>query len=263
MSKLDITVGGLYVSKLINVIKSRNRNHHKLLNVNCRHSDAFVYILSGSCSYKFDDGTEFSVNGGDFIYLPHNAKYTMFIHDDNYRFMFCDFKFDSAEPRQSFAFTPKNPSQTENLFIRLLNLHSSRTPSARAEAVATLYSIYGSVIAARNETYIAGTLKERIRHAKEHIDSNFGDDSLNVARLAEMADISEVYFRKLFKIEYGCSPSQYILSERLKNAKIFLRYPFLTVEECAAKSGFSSVQYFCRVFKKELGVTPSKYRKRL
>ncbi len=261
MIKEDITSGILNISKLINVIKSGNNNHHKLLTVNCRHSDAFVYVISGSCSYEFDDGTSFSVGQGDIIYLPHNARYTMFIHDENYRFIFCDFRFDSQNSRKSFALSPKNGPHTENLFIKLLNVHSSPSPASRADAMAALYSVYASIITMKNETYIAGTLKEKMSRVKEYIDLHFNDEALSVASLAEMVDISEVYFRRLFAAQHGCSPSQYILSVRLKNAKAYLSYPFLTVEECAVKSGFASAQYFCRVFKKVLGITPSEYRK--
>jgi len=261
MNKTEISLGGLYINKLINVIRSQNRNHHKLLKVNCRHSDAFVYVISGSCSYEFDDGTAFSVGEGDIIYLPHQAKYTMFIHDENYRFIFCDFKFDSIEPRQSFVCTPKNRTHAENLFIKLLNVYSAKTAASTAEAISLLYAVYALLISAKNESYMPKTVKEKIAHAKDYVDTNFGDADLTIATLANGASISEVYFRRLFQAAYGCSPSQYILSVRLKNAKQYLKYPFLTVEDCAIKSGFSSAQYFCRVFKKELGVSPTKYRK--
>ena len=81
--------------------------------------------------------------------------------------------------------------------------------------------------------------------------------------LAEKIGISEVYLRKLFKAQYGITPSNYLISVRLENAKKLMRYPFITLEECALQSGFSSLQYFCRLFKKETGISPGKYRKKL
>ena len=93
---------------------------------------------------------------------------------------------------------------------------------------------------------------------------SFMTQKMNV-EFAEDADIkavmSNVYFRSLFKAQYHLSPSQYIISVRLKNAKSLMKYSFLTLEECALQSGFSSLQYFCRVFKKYTGMTPSEYRK--
>ena len=260
MSQNDITKECLYIQKLINVIKAQNKNHHKLLNVNERHSDAFVYILSGSCTYTFENDDCFTARAGDILYLSHHAKYSMFIHDENYRFIFCDFEFDCAQRRKCFVCTPKNTSMLENLFLKLLNTHKSATTAAKADATALLYNIYATIIEQTNETYINKTLKDKIAAAKDFIDTNAHDISLSVAKLADMAGVSEVYFRKIFCSEYGCAPRRYIISVRLKKAKQLLNYPFLSLEECAGESGFASLQYFCRVFKSELGITPTEYR---
>jgi len=50
---------------------------------------------------------------------------------------------------------------------------------------------------------------------------------------------------------------------RMEKAKQFMSYPFITLEECAKRCGFSSQQYFCRVFKKNIGMTPAEYKKRI
>ena len=88
MGKVDIATSQLFFKKLISVIKSEINNHTKPIYVRGRHSDAFVYILSGSCSYSFDDGRVFTVNQGDILYLAHNADYTMNIHTPSYRFIY-------------------------------------------------------------------------------------------------------------------------------------------------------------------------------
>ena len=106
MCQIDITKKNLYIHKIINVIKSKNNNHHKLLHIRCRHSDAFVYVLSGSCTYDCPEGNKFTVNEGDILYLSHHSEYTMYIHTDNYSFIFCDFEFDETVPRKSDVYTP-------------------------------------------------------------------------------------------------------------------------------------------------------------
>lgn len=255
MCRIDITKNNLYVNKIINVIKGSNKAHHKLIHVKCRHSDAFVYILSGSCTYKFVYGDEVTVNKGDILYLAHQANYTMYIHTDNYNFIFCDFEFDETLPRKSDVYTTGSPEYAENLFIRLLQHKNSFT-----DAMSVLYNIYGTAKTAANKTYISKSSQNKISESKDYIDDNFKDNSLSVSFLAKKADMSEVYFRSLFKSQYHLSPSQYIISLRLKNAKNLMTYPFLTLEECALQSGFSSSQYFCRIFKKTTGITPSEYR---
>ena len=86
MEKNDILEKALIIKNIIAVIKGHNANCHRLLKHAGRHSDAFVYILSGSCSYQFDDGTAFTVHAGDVFYLPYQSVYTMYIYDSNYKF---------------------------------------------------------------------------------------------------------------------------------------------------------------------------------
>lgn len=260
MHMTDIARNNLYISKIINVIKSNNNNHSKLLHAKSRHSDAFVYIISGSCTYKFNDGYEFTVNKGDILYLSNKSNYTMYIHTTDYHFIFCDFKFDDALDRKSDMYSPKSPSYAENLFRKLLQVHTSPSRNSFTESMSILYNIYGLILATANEAYINVFAKKRISEVKMYIDKNFNDSSLSICFLAEKAAVSEVYFRKVFKSQYHISPSQYIISIRLKKAKELMKYPFLTLEECALQSGFSSLQYFCRVFKKSTGITPAKYR---
>lgn len=258
MCRIDITKNNLYINKFINVIKGTNRAHHRLLHVQCRHSDAFVYILSGSCTYKFSYGDEYTVNKGDILYLAHQADYTMYIHTENYNFIFCDFEFNEASPRKSDVYTLNNPDYAENLFIKLLQYKDSFP-----DLLSGLYNIYGIVMTAKNKVYISKSSQNKISESKNYIDTNFKDSSLSVNFLAKKTAVSEVYFRSLFKSQYNISPSQYIISVRIKNAKILMHYPFLSLEECALQSGFSSLQYFCRIFKKSTGMTPSEYKKQI
>jgi AraC-like DNA-binding protein len=99
--------------------------------------------------------------------------------------------------------------------------------------------------------------------AKRYIEDNFNLPELSISMIAEKIGISEVYLRKLFKAQFATSPAKYLISVRLKNAKKLMKYPFLSLEECAMQSGFSSLQYFCRLFKKETGISPGSYRKQL
>ena len=93
--ELDIVENKFSIRQIIDVIKAKNEHIRKLLTVKDRHSDAFVYVISGSCTYNFNDDQEFTVNAGDIFYLAHHANYTMYIHSDEYQFIFCDFEFET------------------------------------------------------------------------------------------------------------------------------------------------------------------------
>lgn len=259
---VDISRTNLYIGKLIKVVKSRNSVYHKPICVNGRHSDAFVYIISGSCTYSVEGGLDFTVHEGDILYLAYRSVYTMYIHTKDYEFIFCDFEFNEPAHRISRVYSAQTASKAGALFYKLLNGFNLSGREAFTECNSVLYRIYGIIQKSDDTAYISKETRTKIADAKNYIDANFNDSSLNILSLAVKSGVSEVYFRKIFKSQYKISPLQYLISVRIKNAEELMRnYPFLTLEECALQSGFSSVQYFCRVFKREMGLPPGRYRK--
>lgn len=260
MEKCDITKSDLYIKNFLTVVKNHNTKHHKLIRVNKRHSDAFVFVISGMCAYRFDDGVEFSVKEGDVFFLPKGSNYTMYISTDDYRFIFSDFEFDTLNTK-GMLFPAESLKNTDILFSRLLNLYRSTSKSKISECMSVLYSIYGALKQASEHAYIEKNRKNMLSDAKRAMDDGFAKVDFEITILARDMNISDVYFRKLFKNQYGTSPLKYLNSLRLQNAMALMKHPFLTLEECATQSGFSSIQYFSRVFKKELGITPGQFRK--
>ncbi len=274
MRLFSITEENLYINNLIHVMKN-SLPGPKHLQVNGRHSDAFVYILTGSCTYCFDDGIEFTANAGDVLYLAHHAVYTMDVHSDSYDHIFCDFEFCQSKSHhsallslhntfssgQKASFSQHNSHHMEQLFEKLVFHFTTASPISHTECISVLYKIYGSFRSQSLASSPVGSNQDKLEQALSYMESNFKDPTFSISALAEEIKISEVYFRKLFKAKYHMTPSEYITSLRLQNAKKLMRYPFLALEECAQQSGFSSLQYFCRVFKKEHGISPGKYRR--
>ncbi len=99
--------------------------------------------------------------------------------------------------------------------------------------------------------------------AIERLYSDFGDASLSVAELARTAHISECYFRRLFKTEFGVTPRQFINKIRIDHAKTLLSENRFRITEIAAQCGFSSVYYFSKAFRMATGVSASQYLKNM
>lgn len=83
---------------------------------------------------------------------------------------------------------------------------------------------------------------------------------VKMEELAKQLSIGYSKFRKSFKDITGLSPNQYHLELRLKKAKELLTSTTLSVSEIAYKTGFESVFYFSKIFKKKMGVSPKFYR---
>lgn len=83
---------------------------------------------------------------------------------------------------------------------------------------------------------------------------------VNLEEMAKELPMGYSKFRKTFKGVTGVSPNQYHLSLRLDKAKELLTSTNLTINEIAFQTGFSSIFYFSRLFKKKNGSAPKGYR---
>ena len=85
---------------------------------------------------------------------------------------------------------------------------------------------------------------------------------LRIARVAELAGLSERQLERLFADAFGQSPSQFYLDLRLKEARSRLLGSSETLQEIAETMGFSSQAHFSRAIKAWCGTSPLAIRKR-
>ncbi|KEQ28615.1 AraC family transcriptional regulator [Pedobacter antarcticus] len=93
----------------------------------------------------------------------------------------------------------------------------------------------------------------------QYIKSNLGE-KINMNMLSEKACMSKSTFYRLFKRELGISPNDYILKEKIKRAKQLLSNPRSKIAAVSYELGFSDANYFIRIFKKIVGITPGTYQ---
>jgi AraC-like DNA-binding protein/ligand-binding sensor protein len=101
-----------------------------------------------------------------------------------------------------------------------------------------------------------------IRRAKEFIEAHQGEE-LRLTTVARAVNTSPFYFCKMFKKATGLNFTDYVSRLRIEKAKNLLLNRNLRVSEIAYEVGFQSLTHFNRVFKKVLGVPPTRYRTRL
>ncbi|MBR2332854.1 MAG: helix-turn-helix transcriptional regulator, partial [Rikenellaceae bacterium] len=78
---------------------------------------------------------------------------------------------------------------------------------------------------------------------------------------AERMNISPQYLSRLVFETSGTAASDWINRAVTLQAKLLLRSSGLTIEQIAEELHFSTTPYFCRFFKREVGITPTEYRK--
>ncbi|KUJ52675.1 helix-turn-helix domain-containing protein [Chryseobacterium sp. JAH] len=100
--------------------------------------------------------------------------------------------------------------------------------------------------------------KSRIGFVVDYIKNNI-HQKLSIDSIAKLAYVSKSNFFKMFKDELGTSPNDFILQERINKAKELLALKN-SIKETAFQTGFSDTNYFTRVFKQLVGVTPKNYQ---
>ncbi|MDG0792184.1 response regulator [Cohnella ginsengisoli] len=98
-----------------------------------------------------------------------------------------------------------------------------------------------------------------IDKAKAYIHQNFSKE-ITLESLADHVHLSPPYLSKLFKEEAGENFSAYLLNYRMGVACELLREGVHKAHQVAEMVGFQNEKYFFKVFKREIGLTPSEYR---
>jgi AraC-like DNA-binding protein len=95
-----------------------------------------------------------------------------------------------------------------------------------------------------------------VDYIKQHLAEN-----LSVDKLSALACMSKATFFRVFKREFGLTPIEYIIRERLAEAKRLLRQPLANVADVCLRAGFNNLSHFQALFKKYEGLTPGAYKK--
>lgn len=99
-----------------------------------------------------------------------------------------------------------------------------------------------------------------VKATQEYLENHYAED-ITLEDIAEQVNISPQYFSKLIKKTTGFNFIDWLSMLRVKKAKELLTNSNLTVKEVCFMVGYKDPNYFSRIFKKRIGITPSEYVK--
>lgn len=111
-----------------------------------------------------------------------------------------------------------------------------------------------------DEAYLPMCTNESLKKAIAYIRLNSHLD-ININSVASHTGISERYLRNLFSQYLNLSPLDYLNQIRINKAVELLRNTEMSVKEVCFQCGFQSPQYFSRIFKQQMGVSPREMTK--
>lgn len=103
-------------------------------------------------------------------------------------------------------------------------------------------------------------MRARLQKMMEYVHDHY-NEKVSLLDIASAASISRSEALRCFHQVVHTTPVNYLNDYRLSRAKERLQTTSDTISFISEESGFESVSYFCRIFKKKYGVPPNKYRK--
>ena len=134
----------------------------------------------------------------------------------------------------------------------------------KLEAIETLLEMFAQYLAECGQRLLlheAGRQSPLLQKIEAQL-AEPSDRALTVRELAERLHISPCYFCKLFRKQTGLTFTDYRTQARIEAAKRLLLDPTRRVSEAAYESGFDSIPYFNRAFRRHVGCSPSEFRAR-
>lgn len=220
---------------------------------------AFVIKYEGETVYM-SEGKSYLSDMNNLVILPKGCSYEWHCTHSGH---FSIIEFESELMCDNiFSFSVKNSDKILNLFKKIEYKRTLKKPMYEAESIRDAYSILLMLSQAMQKKYLPSEKLSKINPAINYIAKNYNKDIRN-DELAQITGLSTVYFRKLFTEVFGISPIAYVNELRIKKAKEMLKSDYGSISEIAESLGYLNIYDFSRTFKKHVGISPSKYEKKL
>jgi len=220
-----------------------------------RNVNALSFRFHADAKLKTDTA-EYHLSDNAVCFVPAHLNYTRISQED--RLIVVHFETVDFAASKIEHFTPANPHPMAVLFRRIYELWRKKEAGYKHECAA----LFSQILAlCHKECLTAPSHTSKIQKSVDYLLSHYKNGDLTVGEIAEQSFMSEVYFRRLFKEEYGTSPQKYIAKLRIQNALALISSGYYSLGEVALLSGFGDYKYFSVEFKKAVGVSPSTYAK--
>lgn len=263
---------------------------HPVGNIGSYHTHDFFeinYVLSGNCINLVEE-QYIEMSSGDFILLHPGAFHTLYADEDCLVYNFLIKKewfveksnlilhksgaigkfLDCAgrEDFYKFLFIKKSQETNalcliaENVIKEYSSLSKAKNLLTEAEvlrllATAVSISDIGELSEGRGES------SSKVITILTYLMKNY--DTVTLDKLSKKFYYSKTHVCRLFIKNTGKTFNQTLIDIKLANALSLLKNTDLTVESVAQKIGYDSNEYFQRMFKKRMGVSPGEYKKKI
>lgn len=187
-------------------------------------------------------------------FFPSDINYTRTANKD--KMIVVHFKALNYHSNDIEMFSPANYEKYHLLFLQILDCWNKKDTAYKHKAASILNIIFSELYMDNHKIYESNS---KIDLSVKYIKENLLKKDFSLTLAAKKSYISDTYFRKLFKQEYGISPKQYVIERRIKHATSLIIAGYYSLQEISELCGYSDYKHFSVEFKRIIGVSPSKY----
>ena len=197
---------------------------------------ALAFRVCGNAEFKHGDSA-ISAPAETITYMPANYSYAAEYTDANEMYVI-HFEADITLEFENYQIS--HPASTLSLFKNAYKIWTSERKEYYFKAMSVYYEILSDIAFQTDTFYISNSYNNFLK-AFEYMKSHYTDKNLSIEQLADIADMSNTYFRKLFVKRVGETPSKYLTTLRLQHAETLLSQGSFSINEVALLSGFNDI----------------------
>lgn len=230
--------------------------------------DFGIQFVEKGRAYFTEDGKTYTVEEGTVVlHFPRVPQHYFFKKQDATHLMWVHFTGREAFALLSALKSDKTvvirlhePAKFARTLSRMIAAYTMKPPQYTVACAGHLLVLL-SMLLSSTSTVPPAAERDGLLQVYNHMHLHFADP-IDLNKYAAMCYVSRDRFLHLFKAHSGVSPYRFQLKLRIDRAAEMLSYTGASVAEIALAVGFKDPAYFCRLFKKYIGLTPSEYRKR-
>ena len=242
------------------------KNNSPYISVQPRNHESLFFVTKGTLLYEKGDQREI-IREGQVGYIERGSidKSSAFLCNA-VSYIAINFCFDRSHslPQKTLPFPTLCSKGTtyayEKLFKKALSNFLSETPGYIAICNGFIMQIIGLLYNEYKMDVTKFQKMQQIEKAIQHLNSHYDNPDFRIRDLADMVNMSDKNFRRIFIDVYNKTPYSFLQEFRINKAEILLLNTSKKISDIALQCGFSDVYSFSHCFKKHIGISPIEYR---
>ncbi|MBA2936746.1 ABC transporter substrate-binding protein [Paenibacillus sp. CGMCC 1.16610] len=158
-----------------------------------------------------------------------------------------------------YSLSPKFPISWMQKLEHMHQIWQAPSPLDKLKVKTLFYQLLYELVEQLHEQGVDVIPPDLVSQAVYYMEEHY-QETVTLEELADTLECTTRQLLRLFKNQMDTSPIEYLIGLRLNKAKELLVYTDKTLKEISESVGYTDSYYFSRIFKKQEGVSPKRFK---